>query len=106
MTRRGGKGAEDDGPAGLQADAGEEEFGADGGEGLLDEIELAHGDAAGEEDEVAGASEGEGTGEIGYAVADDGEADGVAAGFEHKGGEGVAVGVADLVRLGSLVELD
>ena len=99
--------AEDGGLAGLDADAGEVEGGAALGEGLLDEIVFAGGDAAGEQQQVAGLLRSvEKRPEVVEVVAGDAEADGFAAGECDQRGEAVAVGVADLVGLRGGVDLD
>ena len=99
--------AEDGGLAGLDADAGEMEGGVALGECLLDEIVFAGGDAAGEQQQIAGflCAVEEGV-EIVEGVAGDAEAHGFAKGEGDLGGEAIAVGVANLVGLGGGVDLD
>jgi len=64
----------------LDEDAVEEELGAEGGEGALDEIVLAGGDASGEEQQVGGEGAFDGGAGLGFAVRRHGEDDGASAG--------------------------
>ncbi len=98
--------AEDEGLAGLHFDAGEEELGAEFGEDDFDEVVLAGGDAAGEEEEVEGEAFGDEAAGIFEIVFGDGEDGGEAAGLADLGGDGVRVGVADLFEGGGGVDGD
>ncbi len=96
--------SEDDGLAGLNEHAIEEELGAEFGKNGLHHIVLAGGDAARKQQQVAAQAEFDHFGGVIEGVARNGQKLGRAAGANHLRGQRVGIGVADLKILGRFVE--
>ncbi len=98
--------AEDEGLAGLNADAREVKTCAEAGEDRFDEIEFSGGYATGDEEHVSLECEAEGGFDVCGVVFRGGEDEGVASGVGDEGGEHGCVGVADLAGPGGGVNGD
>src|SRR5438067_8762945 len=106
MALAGGDAPKHDGFAGLHADAGEEELGAEPGKNVFDEVVLAGGDATGEEQQVPHTALKDSLAEIFSSIFGDLQSAGEAANGLDESRDRVAVGVADLMWRELVVEAD
>jgi hypothetical protein len=96
--------SEDEGFAGLDADAGEVKLSVEAGEGGFDEVEFACGDASGDKEHVGFESLCEGGVEGFSGVGRCGKEDGFGAGVGDEGSQHGGVGVADFAGAGGGVD--